>query len=78
MVALFLVSLGVLLYVAAVVVRWPAAGDPPWWALPAVPVLALAVKLWDERGTVALVVGVYGGAVLLLFLGYRFNVFLLG
>jgi len=67
-----------LLYVVAALVFWPSTGDPPWWGWPMVPFLFVAVKLWDERETVAVVVGVYGGTALLLFLGYRFNVFLLG
>ncbi|MGG7605406.1 hypothetical protein [Massilia sp. BKSP1R2A-1] len=78
MLAPSLFAFGVVLYLVAVVVCWPTAGDPPWWAWPVVPLLFLWVKLWDERRTVALVVGVYGGAALVLFLGYRFNVFLLG
>lgn len=67
-----------LLYAVAVLVFWPSTGEPPWWAWPFVPVLVAAVKLWDERETVALVAGGYSGAALLLFLGYRFSVFLLG
>jgi hypothetical protein len=67
-----------LLYGVAVMLFWPSTGEPPWWVWPLVPLLVAAVKLWDERETVAVVVGVYGGAALLLFLGYRVNVFLLG
>jgi hypothetical protein len=67
-----------LLYVGAVVVFWPSTGEPAWWAWPSVPVLVAAVKLWDERETVAVVGGMYGGVALMLFLGYRFHVFLLG
>lgn len=74
MLALFL---ALLLYAVAVVVFWPTTGEPAWWAWPSVPVLVAAVKLWDGRETVAVVVGVYGGMALLLFLGYRFDVFLL-
>lgn len=72
-----LVSL-LLLYVVVALMRWPATGEPHWWGWPLVPFLVLAVKLWDQRDTVAVVTGVYGGAALLLFVGYQFNVFLLG
>jgi hypothetical protein len=78
MFALFMFALCLLLYVVVVVWLWPASGEPPIWAWPLVPVLFTAVKLWDQRRTVAVVVGVYGGVALFLFLGHRFNLFLLG
>jgi hypothetical protein len=67
-----------LLYAVAVVACWPSTREPAWWAWPSVPILVAAVKLWDERATIGMVVGAYGATILLLFLGYRINVFLLG